>query len=130
MGSISKIWPEILLFTAAILISVAGLNRPAFHGDHELKVALPAHEAVAGGHWIVPYYKDNPRLKKPPLPCWAVAVSYLVTGKENEFTTRLPSAVLGILAIGIAYLFGRKVYGRKGGLVFAACLATTPFFMF
>ena len=54
MGSISKIWPEILLFTAAILISVAGLNRPAFHGDHELKVALPAHEAVAGGHRQMP----------------------------------------------------------------------------
>lgn len=120
--------PEITLFAAAALMLLLGLNDPEL-SDHEEKVALPAHEAAANGHWLVPMFEGKPRLEKPPVPYWAVALTYLVTGSESRYTTRLPSALLGIVAIAVAYALGRKTRGRLGGMVFAACLAGTPFFM-
>lgn len=92
-------------------------------------MALTAHEVVAHGHWLVPYFEGKPRLEKPPIPYWAVAISFLATGSESNFTTRLPPALLGLGAVIIAYFFGRKAFDRIGGLVFASCLAGMPFFM-
>jgi uncharacterized membrane protein len=39
---------------------------------------------------------------------------------------RLPSALFGILAIALAYGFGRELLGRSGGAVLAVLVATIP----
>ncbi|MFH1551046.1 MAG: glycosyltransferase family 39 protein [Planctomycetota bacterium] len=129
-NKITRAAPEIALFLAAAVLLLAGLSRSSIQGSHEDMIAEPAHEAAVNGHWWILVYKGKPRLQKPPLANWAVAASYIVTGRENAFTTHLPSAILALAGIGVAYLFGRKLYGRTGGLIFGLCLATMPFFLF
>jgi 4-amino-4-deoxy-L-arabinose transferase-like glycosyltransferase len=48
---------------------------------------------------------------------------------ETDFAARLPSVVAGSLLIPVAYLLGREVSGRGGGLFVAAMLAGHPSFV-
>jgi 4-amino-4-deoxy-L-arabinose transferase-like glycosyltransferase len=121
--------PEILLFLISLILLTISLDTPRFHGDHEPKVAETAARMLSSGEWIVPYYDNAIRLEKPPLAYWAVAASYAVTGRVDEFGARLPCAAMGVVAILLAYLLGRRLYGRTGGLVFGVALASAQFFM-
>ncbi len=45
---------------------------------------------------------------------------------EGEWQVRLPSAILGVSAVGLIYLAGRRLLSREGGLLAALLLATSP----
>ena len=60
----------------------------------------------------------------PPLHYLAVHASLVL--RDDMLGLRLPSALFGILAIGLAYGFGRELLGRSGGAVLALITATIP----
>jgi hypothetical protein len=60
----------------------------------------------------------------PPLHYLAVHASLQL--RDDMLGLRLPSALFGILAIGLAYGFGRELLGRSGGAVLALITATIP----
>src|SRR5205085_2877888 len=53
----------------------------------------------------------------PPLHYLAVHASLAL--RDDMLGLRLPSALFGILAIALAYGFGRELLGRSGGAVLA-----------
>ncbi len=74
--------------------------------SHESYVAVPAREMLHTGNWIVPEFGKLPRLQKPPLAYWATSFSYWLFSDISEWTTRFPSAVSGILLVGLMGLWG------------------------
>lgn len=67
----------------------------------------------------------------PPLHNILLWLTMPVAG-DNEFALRLPSAVLGVLAVWLIYLTGRALVGETqggkfAGLLAAALLAVSPF---
>jgi 4-amino-4-deoxy-L-arabinose transferase-like glycosyltransferase len=58
-----------------------------------------------------------------------VALVYALTGRDDLLTARLVSAFLGALTIVGVYLFCKRECGAKRGLLAAAILATSPFFL-
>jgi 4-amino-4-deoxy-L-arabinose transferase-like glycosyltransferase len=59
---------------------------------------------IQSGNWLMPTFNGQPRLQKTPLSYWLVATLAKVTGKVDEFTARLPSALFAFLsAIAILY---------------------------
>ncbi|TYC51735.1 hypothetical protein FMN50_20945 [Rhodobacterales bacterium] len=46
---------------------------------------------------------------------------------DSEFALRLPSALLGVMAVGLIYLGGKMMQGRAAALTAAALLALSPF---
>ena len=65
------------------------------------------------------------------MACWrrtSLAPSLAVLG-ESDFAARLPSVLEGVALIPIAFLLGREVAGRAGGLFVAALLAGHPSFV-
>jgi hypothetical protein len=60
----------------------------------------------------------------PPLHYLAVHASLVL--RDDMLGLRLPSALFGILAIALAYGFGRELLGRSGGAVLAVLVATIP----
>ncbi|WP_071517227.1 glycosyltransferase family 39 protein [Geitlerinema sp. PCC 9228] len=48
---------------------------------------------------------------------------------NDEAATRSLVVLFGIAAIALAYFVGRKLLSHRGGLLFAALLATNPFFL-
>ncbi|MEP3046294.1 MAG: glycosyltransferase family 39 protein [Roseibium sp.] len=62
----------------------------------------------------------------PPLHNILLWLSLPVLG-DSEIALRLPSAILGILAVWLLYLIGKELAGRNVGLLAAALLTISPF---
>ncbi len=112
--------------------------------DHECKLALSARcmassdewlvegdqpyeipEATTLNRWMVPVENGRPRLVKTPLPYWTVALIAKTGLGVNEWTARLPSAVVAVLTSLIVLALGRRIFSPRaalyGAIMFAVC---------
>jgi 4-amino-4-deoxy-L-arabinose transferase-like glycosyltransferase len=79
--------------------------------------------------YLVPNFNDEPRLRKTPLPYWMAAGVARLTGRLDEWSARLPSALsaLGTVLI-LAVLLGHWC-DRQTALFGGAALATSVGFL-
>jgi 4-amino-4-deoxy-L-arabinose transferase-like glycosyltransferase len=98
---------KILLVCGVLILSAVNaawmLSEKALD-NHECYVSVTTREMLQSGDWIIPTCNDSPRLQKTPLSYWLTAGVAEITGKVNEFSARLPSAVFGFLSV-VAILF-------------------------
>ena len=90
-------------------------------------VMHPQRDMILNGNWIVPHFNGVPRINKPPLFYWVVAISYKIFG-INEFSARLPSALAAIGTVLITYLWGKRLEDRKNGFWAGMVLMASPLF--
>ena len=87
--------------------------------EHEILVLRTAHEMHARGDWIVPYFNDEPRLKKPPLSYWLTGLTAFVSGAGGTVVAwhgRLPSVLAGLAMAAMVLWVGRRFYGQRAAL--------------
>ena len=71
--------------------------------------------------WMLMQFNGEPYFDHPPMGFWLMAISYKLFG-VSEFSTRLPSAFLGLMSMILMYrtsvlLFGKKVVGFSAALI-------------
>ena len=93
----------------------------------EPRYASTARDMIINGNWIVPHFNGEPRINKPPLFYWTIALCYKIFG-VNEFSSRLPSALAAIGTAIITYLWGRRSGSCKDGFWSALVLMSSPLF--
>ncbi len=76
--------------------------------------AEAVREIFESGNFINIQYNYEPRYQKPPMLYWLIAAFASVFGL-NEWTVRLPSALLGLGAIYLTYRIGRLLAGPRLG---------------
>ncbi len=114
-----------------ILIALCGalyfpyLGNTPFFDKGEPREALAVQDIVQRGEWLFPLKRATAIPSKPPLFHWTAALISEASGKLDETTIRMPSALYATLGVLLVYLFGRKMYGGEAGLIGAAILATT-----
>ncbi|MCB0339634.1 MAG: glycosyltransferase family 39 protein, partial [Bdellovibrionales bacterium] len=81
-----------------LLCLPSALQRP-FQSKGEPREALVAQAMLKSGEWILPSRYDGEFATKPPMTHWLMALSSLPSGKVSEFTSRLPSILLSVLAV-------------------------------
>ena len=97
---------------------------PADDGD-ALTVALAG---AAASHASIVRFKDHgDTVTVPPLEVWLRTASYKAFG-PTEFSTRLPSAIFGLLTLWILMLAVRNVWGTRVAFFSGLVLLTTPLF--
>jgi len=91
----------------------------------EPRYAQTAQNMLERGDWVVPVYRGDPRLNKPPLTYWIIAVSRALGG-PSEFATRAPIALLAAACpvVLAAALFALR--RRLEAFVAGAALLTAP----
>ena len=100
------------------VIYLPALGSIAIKGEEGRRI-LPAVRMLETGNYIVPQVGSNPYYRKPPLVNWLVAASFKLFGVRNEWTARLPSALL-VLAVAIAFVtVARASLGARGSLIAA-----------
>lgn len=52
-------------------------------------------------------------------------LSFVDVSMDPDFAARLPAAIFGVLAIPVAYFFGKKLFSEKEGLIGAFLVATS-----
>ena len=70
------------------------------------------------------FRKGTDWLDKPHFPFWITALSYKAFGL-NFFAYKLPAVLFVLLAGWYTWLFGKRFYGRKTGLIAAFLLLTS-----
>ncbi len=106
--SISKekilLYGIVLLLLPALLIHL-GLG--AFTDDEGIR-ALVALEMSISGNYISPTMFGEPYLNKPPLYNWILLAVYQLTGRNDEFISRLPTLFFLLAYAASVYWFFRK----------------------
>jgi 4-amino-4-deoxy-L-arabinose transferase-like glycosyltransferase len=87
--------------------------------------AATSKDMVLSGDWVTTRMNGKNFYDKTALFNWFVALSFLVFG-FTEFAARMPAALLGLGAVLVTYLLGRRLFGSRVGLLGGVVLATSP----
>ena len=116
-----------LLLAVTVALGLPNLGVPSLWDIDEGHNAEAAREMLASGNWIVPTFNFQLRVDKPALLYWLQAAAYQVFG-VNEFAARLPSALASLAAVLLTYELGRRLFGKRIGLLAGVILASTVLF--
>ena len=96
----NKVLISVCVLALAAIMASWGISTCALE-NHECYVATAAREMLQSGDWIMPTFNGELRLEKTPLSYWLVAGLGWITGRTDEFTARLPSAVFAVLTAAV-----------------------------
>jgi 4-amino-4-deoxy-L-arabinose transferase-like glycosyltransferase len=123
----NKVLMVIAVMAYAVIVASWTLSAGALD-NHECLVSVTAREMLQTGDWILPRFDGEVRLQKTPLCYWLVASVAKLTGKVDEFSSRLPSAFFAILsAAAILYFVSQQLGIRIASLSAAVWISTLAF---
>ncbi|QLE54279.1 glycosyltransferase family 39 protein [Nostoc sp. TCL26-01] len=124
---IDRLWLIVLLIAAVLLFSVNLGGLPLRDWD-EGTVAQIAREISRNSldslHWLYPTFSGQPYYDKPPLMHILIAGAYFFTG-VNEWTTRLPGAILTAISVPLLYCLGREIFRQRSAAIYSALIYLT-----
>lgn len=116
-----------VLFCLSLFLLFYNLGGPALFEPDEGRNAEVAREVLLVQDWEIPHYNFTPRLDKPILFYWLIALSYKLFG-VSEWSARLPSALMGLACLLLTLLFAQKSLGSREALWSGLILTTTVAF--
>ena len=124
---VDGVWVVVLLSAAILLftINLGGLALRDWDEGTVAQVAREIWEAQAGSwHWLYPTLGGEPYYNKPPLMHLLIAWTYSLGG-VNEWTTRLPGAILTAISVPLLYCLGREIFRQRSAAVYSALVYLT-----
>ncbi|MBN3926498.1 glycosyltransferase family 39 protein [Nostoc sp. NMS4] len=116
------------LLIISLFLWLIFLGNSALRDWDEGTVALVAREIwrapLGSMHWLYPTLQGEPYYNKPPLIHLLIAWTYSIGG-VNEWTTRLPSAILTALGVPLLYLVGCLLFNQSLPALFSALVYLT-----
>lgn len=100
---------------------------PLLEPDEARYAEIP-REMLERSDFITPFLNYVKYFEKPPLLYWLNAASFSLFGR-NEFAARFFTALSGLLCVLLTYFIGRKIFGRREGLLAALVLGTSVGFV-
>lgn len=82
-------------------------------------------EMAQDGSWLVPTVNGQTFDEKPILYFWMARLSSAALGQVDEFTLRLPNALIAVASVGLVYLLVCPYTSRRRARLAAAIFATT-----
>ena len=121
-----RVLAAVIVAAAALFtVHMADLSLPS------LEDAFYAREAVEmerAGRFYTVTWNELPTHQHPPLQIWLVGRSFALFG-ENDFAARLPTVLMALGLILLAYRLGAHLVGSAAALTGIACLLATPLFV-
>ena len=114
-----------ILTSLCAVLMFWGLGELPFYTRGEPREGLVVEEMSASGNLVLPVINGEYIPFKPPLFHWLALLAGLVFGRIDEFTLRLPSALLAAGGVLMIYAAGRRLWGRNAALVAGVVLATS-----
>lgn len=120
---------DILLALVAVLLLFWGLGERGLW-TAEGRWAEVTREMFLTGDFFHPTINGEPYFDKPLLTYWLIALISTLTGRFDEWTVRLPSAISGLLALWATVYLGRRLWSAEVGRTAGWILLTTYSFLF
>jgi hypothetical protein len=106
-----------ILIFVSLLLYFWQLGEIPFYDRGEPREGLVVAEMVSSGNMILPQVNGEYIPFKPPLFHWLGVVAGKLFGQINEFTLRLPSALLGMFGILVTYWLGAQLWSARAGFI-------------
>jgi len=123
------VWLLLLLAVLGYFLFFHAVGRRHLWSPDEDEYALVNREMVTDGHWIYPTVNGKPYSIKPPLYNWMGSGLSLLYGEVSELSSRLPSAIFGLIGVFVVYLMGKRLFGVRAGFLAACVIASTPLYI-
>ena len=131
-------WAFLLVVGVACGVILPLLGATGFFDPWETNYGEVAREMVVRDDYLYPFWKDTYFFSKPILIFWMTAPFYRMLGAGDpgpmspwvELFGRLPSALIGVATVVVAYRVARVFWSRRASTLGALALATTPFWAF
>lgn len=108
-----------VVLAVALPLYFLGLgNIDLFFQDDEWLYVKIASEMFDRGELWIPYWLGEPAYYKPPLAYWLM-MPFFWLGEDRILLARLSVAFSSLITLGLTYLLGRELFGRRE----AACTA-------
>jgi 4-amino-4-deoxy-L-arabinose transferase-like glycosyltransferase len=114
----------VLLVALTAGLVFPNLGATSLWDDDEGVNAECTREMMETGTWIVPTFNWQLRTAKPIMLYWLMRGSFTVFG-VNEWSARLPSALVMFGIVLLTYDLARRMYGSTTGLLAGVITATT-----
>jgi 4-amino-4-deoxy-L-arabinose transferase-like glycosyltransferase len=124
---VDGVWLTVLLLAAVLLFSVnlGGLPLRDWDEGTVAQVAREIWRAPADSlRWLYPTLGGEPYHNKPPLLHLLIAWAYSLGG-VNEWTTRLPGAILTAISVPLLYSIGREIFRQRWAAIYSALIYLT-----
>ena len=112
----------LILFSLAFFIPFLD-NAHLFDWD-EINFAEISREMVISKNYLRPQMNFQLFTEKPPFFFWLQSISMNIFG-INEFSSRLPNAILGLLVLPLLFLIGKKLKNNLFGFIWTMAYACT-----
>ncbi|MFQ5640144.1 MAG: ArnT family glycosyltransferase [bacterium] len=112
----------LLITLAASVLRLVNLGEPSFWVD-ELDFVNAAKSMQTSGQPLLASGYPYPRA---PLLTYSLMGSFKLFG-VTEWSTRLPSAIFGVLSVPLLFFIGRRFFGERVGVLAALFLTFAPF---
>ncbi|MFB2835507.1 ArnT family glycosyltransferase [Floridanema evergladense] len=125
---LDRLWVIGLLIAALTLYltNLGGLPLRDWDEGIVAQVAREIYNAPPGSlRWLYPTLAGEAYINKPPLVHILIANTYAIAGIINEWTTRLPGAILTALSVPLLYGVGREIFIRRLWAIFSALVYLT-----
>ncbi len=116
-------FPFVLAF--GVVIFIVNLGAYPIYTKGEPREAIRILDIIRGGGLLLPTQAGIGLPWKPPLMYWLGAFISVLAGRVNEWTVRLPSAMLAVAGIAVCYYYVGRLFDRRSALVAALILATS-----
>ena len=117
----------VILVALAVLLHVATIGSGDLYSQTEGQYAGGAREMVETHQWLLPTNNGAPRLQKPPLLYWLIAISFKGFG-VNAAAARLPVALSVVASVVLVFLIGEKLTnywrGFMAGVIYLSLCGT------
>lgn len=122
----SGFWLAAIVSVMIVFFNLGGI--PLLDPDEPVYAETPK-EMFVFDEFVSPRIYGEYWYDKPPMYYWLVAGSYKLFGM-TEFAARFPSAILAVACTLAVYLFGRRLFNERVGLVGALVLTTSIEFFY
>ncbi len=116
-------WPPLVALAATLAYAVVvigfGLDFRPLHNDEGVTLGVASRPSATDVLRVAVEDRHGP-------PLHYLLVHASLAWRYDILGLRLPSAVIGIVAVAVSYGFGRELVGRAGGAVVAVVTASSP----
>jgi len=113
----------IVVLTLVLVVQALQSHVLPLNAIHEVRVLETAREMNERSDWIVPWFRGEPRLEKPPLTYWTSQLAFRIAGEPSVRAARIVAVLLAAAMLAATWLIARDLEDPRVAFVAAAILA-------
>ena len=128
---LSKIPVQFLVIVIGTLLFIPFIGQVHLFDWDEINFAEAAREMIVSKNYTEVQINFEPFWEKPPFFIWLQALSMSYFG-INEFASRLPNAICGVLTLFVIFKIGKRFYNEEFAIIWVFVMISSflPFVYF